>query len=172
MLARRRASGRRAGAAGLLEVSEEASPRTLGTRKNWKPQGRWGMRARLPVHARKEFFRLPVRRPRPFIRPSPRPWPRPLAPLGALCWPCHRLLRGLLVQAAPGPGARAFSAGYWGGGGVWSQGDSEEVGASNTSVFLTLSGEQCGLIGLIEGGLRRTQHVRPLHYARPRLFLP
>lgn len=70
------------GGGGLLEVSEEASPRTLGTRKNWKPEGRWGMRGRLPVHARKEFFRHPS----PSSPPLYPPLPSTLAPPPCAPW--------------------------------------------------------------------------------------
>lgn len=52
----------------------------------------------------------PVPWPRPFIRPSLRPWPRPLAPSAGRI-SCS--FEGCLVQAAPGPGARAFSAVHW-----------------------------------------------------------
>lgn len=152
------------GGGGLLEVSEEASPRTLGTRKNWKPEGRWGTRARLPVDARKFF-----RHSSPLAPPVYSPLPSPLAPPpGALGRTYLVLLRGLLGPGGSWPWGPRVLCCALGGGGVRCQGDADEEGASNTSMFLTLNGEQCGLI---EGGFRRTQHVQPLHYARPRLFL-
>ena len=104
---------------GLLEVSEEASPRTLGTRKNWKPEGRWGTKARLPVDARK-FFRHPCPSVSPLYSPLPSPRPRPLASWAGRIT-CS--FEGCLVQAAPGLGARAFSAVHW---------VVEECGASET----------------------------------------
>ena len=62
----------------------------------------------------------PVPRSRPFIRPSLRPWPRPLAPWAGRIT-CS--FEGCLVQAAPSHGARAFSAVHW---------VVEECGASET----------------------------------------
>ena len=127
-----RGGGLRGGGQGrrlALRGFGRSQPTSSGTRRNWKPDGRWGKRTRLPVQGETDSSASPGPGPRPLHRPWPCPAPR--RPLQAAS---SAPSRAHCPSAAPGRGVLSCALG---GGQVQGQGDSGEVGASDSSVFLT-----------------------------------